>query len=272
MRRLFGILSLELFSELLWVSLSRAQLANYTWSRLNYTDIPTEPMKQRACHHLHPVFLARGLLLLLLLMPLSASWATGWTDFKLDVGDGYSIYKASSMDVCLSKPYGPGVCGSKESGVGPVSKYINAPGYILTRNLGRMKVTNDNGDEYEQVDTSKQYYFVVNKTTDEVKGPLSESEFLARPEIVALAPLDWQHPTNPNGFPGPITLLIVLVALVVLTIVALLLASPLIVIILLLVRRSRKRRRAKSNARLGGDTRVNPAQMVNERASATPES
>jgi len=237
---------------------------DYALCRRHYTDIPTEPMKQRSCHQLLTGSLIRGLTLLLLCMSLSTGWATGWTDFKLDIGDGYSIYKSSSMDVCLSKPYSPAVCGSKESGVGPVNKYINAPGYILTRNLGRISVIADNGDEREDIDTSKQYYFVVNKTTDEVKGPLSESEFLARPEIVALAPLDWQHPTNPNGFPWPITLLIVFVALVAVTSVALIFASPFIVIILLLVRRSRKRRRVKINSRPNRDTHAHPAQMLSE--------
>ncbi|MBT7162123.1 MAG: hypothetical protein HN904_05055 [Victivallales bacterium] len=138
-------------------------------------------------------------IVLALLAPVTICLGAGMTDFDADIGDGYSVYQMNSFDVCI---------GKTESGVlilrpddhpdtGPLDRYIMAPDHILARNWGSKPRNSFPGDTLREVDRSRRVFFTISKATDEVTGPLSEREFLARPEVTGLASLDWQRP-KPN--------------------------------------------------------------------------
>ena len=39
----------------------------------------------------------------------SSLLATGWNDYSLDIGDGYMVFRANSMDVSIGKVAGEGL-------------------------------------------------------------------------------------------------------------------------------------------------------------------
>ncbi len=137
--------------------------------------------------------------ILTFLLSASVCFASGWHDYTLDIGDGYNVFRANSMDVCIGKANGRLILYPNDhDNVGPVVRYIVTPDYVLTKNLGRKPRNLFEGDTFQNVDSSQEHFFVIAKVNDEVSGPYSEEEFLQRPEVASLGQLDWQIPTNPN--------------------------------------------------------------------------
>jgi hypothetical protein len=131
----------------------------------------------------------------ILLLSAFACFASGWRDYTLDIGDGYYIFRANSMDVCVGKAdHGLILYPDKFANVGPVVRYITTPQHILTRNLGRKSRNLFQGDTFQDVDPSQTFFFVISKGTDEIVGPLSEDEFTGRPEVASLGQPNWQTP------------------------------------------------------------------------------
>jgi hypothetical protein len=134
------------------------------------------------------------------LLSASACFASGWSDFTLDIGDGYTVVRCNSLDVCIGKAGHSLILSPGDyDGVGPVVRYISTPDYILTNNLGRKPRNLFEGDTFEDVDPSKECFFVIAKATDEVHGPFSANEFSGQPEVAGLGRLDWKTPRNPNS-------------------------------------------------------------------------
>ncbi|MCL4473909.1 MAG: hypothetical protein M1539_02960 [Actinobacteria bacterium] len=112
-------------------------------------------------------------LTLLLLAPFCL--ATGWNDYTLDIGDGYDVFRANSLDVCIGKSSGSLIlCPSNYDNVGPIDQYITTPQHIFTKNLGRKPRNLFEGDTFQDIDSSKTFYFIIYKANDEVIGPLTE--------------------------------------------------------------------------------------------------
>lgn len=134
---------------------------------------------------------------ILLMAPIC--FASGWGDFSLDIGDGYSVYRCNSLDVCIGKADGSLILyPDKHESVGPVIQYITTPQYVFTKNLGRKHRDMFEGDTFQNIDTSQEFFFIIFKGTDKVAGPLSKDEFMIRPEISGSGQLDWKTPRNPN--------------------------------------------------------------------------
>jgi len=137
--------------------------------------------------------------ILTILLSVTTCMASGWNDFTLDIGDGYTVVKCNSMDVCIGKTDHSLILYPRgHDKVGPVVRYINTPDYILTKNLGRKPRNLFEGDSFQDIDPSKENFFVISKVSDKVNGPFSKEEFLKRPEVITLGQLDWQTPNNPN--------------------------------------------------------------------------
>lgn len=127
--------------------------------------------------------------------------AQGWTDFELSIDDNYKIVKSNTLDIALCRADGTGVISPLAyEGVGPIVEYAVTPMHIFTRNHGRMRRGLFAGDTFEDVDKSREYFFIVTKADDSVRGPLSEAEFVVDPSIRATGPIDWDYPWNPIGF------------------------------------------------------------------------
>jgi len=139
------------------------------------------------------------ILILAIILPVTVSYASGWNDFVLDIGDGYAVLKWNNMDVCIGKgDYSLILCPQQFEGVGPVVGYMTSPDYIFTKNSGRKLSKNFTGDTFEDIDLSKKFFFIIKKGKDEVIGPMSENIFNDRSELKTLTIIDWKTPKDPN--------------------------------------------------------------------------
>ena len=124
--------------------------------------------------------------------------ATGWNDYELDIGDGYSIFRANSDDVYLVKGNRPLFHQNDFGEVGRIFQYYHGKDYIFTKNYGRKPRNLFKGDTLEESDLSKEFYFIIIKESDNVTGPLSESEFMQHPIVKQMEVIKWKKPRNPN--------------------------------------------------------------------------
>ena len=61
---------------------------------------------------------------LLLVIIAPSLQASGWHDYTLRIGDGYTVFRANSMDICISTERGYGIlCPREDENVGPVTAY-----------------------------------------------------------------------------------------------------------------------------------------------------
>lgn len=140
------------------------------------------------------IFIISGLLMALGTLPVEAF---GWKDSRNDLGDGYGIIRLSSLEVCVKNADGAVIFNPLNyGGVGPLELYSLKPGFIFTKNAG----LEETGDGDPAVDSTRHFYFVIHKGTDEVEGPFSEAEFINHSEVGAEANtgLDWQAPRRLN--------------------------------------------------------------------------
>ena len=124
-----------------------------------------------------------------LLITTSSCFASGWNDYQLDIGDGYRIYRCNSIEIGISRVRGNILTGDK-SQVGPLQKYAITDDHIFAWHYGRSGW---------DIDQTKEYWFVIEKITDNVIGPVSREQFNELPEVIAGDPIDWQSPENPQA-------------------------------------------------------------------------
>lgn len=116
-------------------------------------------------------------------------------DFTLEIGDGYTLIRASSVDVGVGKKDGCLLLSPFEyDKVGPVVRFAGTRDHIFTWHHGRKPRNLFDGDSVKEVDPSREYYFIISKLYDVVQGPFSGSEFNARPEVAGLGSVDWRTP------------------------------------------------------------------------------
>lgn len=139
------------------------------------------------------------LALIVLLLMSSCCFATGWHDYRLDIGDGYIIFRANALDVGLSKRGGSIIVSPTDyDGVGPIVSYANKEKFVFTRNIGTKDRHLVAGDPFQDLDHTNEFYFIVSKEDDEVIGPLSETDFVNHPNVLSVNAIDWHVPKNPN--------------------------------------------------------------------------
>jgi hypothetical protein len=132
-------------------------------------------------------------------LPLAVHLTVGWNDYSLDIGDGYMVFRANSMDVCIGQAGGSIILYPQDyAEVGPVVAYEVKNEYILTKNAGRIPRNLFEGDTFENVDYGKEWYFVIPKATDEPLGPYAKADFLDVLKEKGIQNVDWVEPKNPN--------------------------------------------------------------------------
>ena len=178
--------------------------------------------------------------------------AQGYGDYALDIGDGYRVVRCNGMDVAICKTDRNIVILSPSDyeKVGPLDQYITTPDFIFTRNLGRKPRNLHEGDTFEDVDPSQEYFFSITKGTDVVHGPFNQEEFSRLPEVMNLDKLYWKDPENHNpwwvyGF----FIKGLIIFLVVAAIDSYWISIPFIVGVVLLIRYKRKKRKEKCPTR-----------------------
>lgn len=128
----------------------------------------------------------------------SLASAQGWTDYSLDIGDGYQIVRANSIDIMLCRDSAIVLDRDKGPNLGPIVGYAKTPTHILTKHAGTKPRNLFEGDTFLEVDATKTFYCIVPKGSEDGYGPYNESEFYARPELAGITQVDWTAPHNPN--------------------------------------------------------------------------
>ena len=144
--------------------------------------------------------LSRAPLFLLALTSLPHfACASGWNDYELAIAPGYKIVRCNSLDVCLEHDDGPLIyVPGNYANTGPVVGYSVTDTHVLLRTLGRTPRKLFDGDTFENVDPSQEYYFVFCKSTDQLEGPFSLVEFRSHAVVKEVGEPEWTKPTNPN--------------------------------------------------------------------------
>lgn len=124
--------------------------------------------------------------------------ASGWHDFELDIGDGYSIFRANAFDISLSRKGQIIVSHYDFNDIGPIVGYSKDSAHILLKAAGWKPRNLFPNDDFREIDSSKSFYFVVRVQDGKVEGPLSEQEFGKSPAVVATGRFEWTKPKNPN--------------------------------------------------------------------------
>ena len=134
-----------------------------------------------------------------LLLSVATCQASGWNDFTLNIGGGYSIFRANSMDVSIGKNNGSLILFPRDyDNVGPVVRYAVTPKYIFTKNAGTKPRNLFEGDTFQDIDYSQEYYFILIKGVDKVIGPLSKEKFSSHQEVGNPQKIGWKKPKKPN--------------------------------------------------------------------------
>jgi uncharacterized membrane protein len=175
--------------------------------------------------------------------------ASGWNDYNLDIGDGYMVFRANSMDVCIGQTGGSLILYPQDyAEVGPVIAYDMRTDFILTKNAGRIPRNLFEGDTFENVDYEKEWHFLIPKATNEPLGPFTETVFLNVLEEKGIQNIEWVRPRNPN-FWTPLLggLMFIAIAIPILAIKYFYISVPLIALLVLgIIRLLKKRKQNKS--------------------------
>lgn len=76
----------------------------------------------------------------------------GWADYDYTIGNGYTLFRANSMDVCVTRGNSVVVFGDTQNGAGPIVQYAVTPTHIYTRHAGRKLRNLFPGDTFEDID------------------------------------------------------------------------------------------------------------------------
>ncbi len=173
--------------------------------------------------------------------------AQGWLDYKLEIGDGYAIWRNNSMDISVANSTDTLLIGPGENdAIGPVVEYSTTERFIFTKNLGKKPRNLFTADTLQEVDIAQEFYFILIKGPDTVIGPLTQQEFESRPEVQSISPIKWKSPENPNFWlPVLGTLYFLLLVIPFLVIKYFWITIPTVAVICFMIRRQRKKRLSK---------------------------
>jgi hypothetical protein len=130
----------------------------------------------------------------LVLLAPNSIWATGWLDYKLDIGGGFAIYRTNAFEVSLGGSDGSLlICPSDFPGqVGPLREYAITESVVATRHSGvRPHAANPS---LPTADDSIEWFFLVKRASSTAIGPMTRADF----ERLHPSRLAWRQPSNPN--------------------------------------------------------------------------
>lgn len=125
--------------------------------------------------------------------------ASGWNDFTLSIDPNYQIVRCNSFDIGLSDASGL-VIYSPRAGdkTGPVTGYVVTDTYVFLRTTGQTPRNAFPGDEYVDADLSQEFFFIVDKSNNDLRGPLTLKDFSDDPIASSVAHVEWVLPENPH--------------------------------------------------------------------------
>jgi len=174
----------------------------------------------------------RNILVILSIVYSISSQASGWNDYNLEIGDGYSIFRANSFDVTLAKDMGLIISNHNFNEIGPITHYHKDSENIFIKATGWKNRGAFDGNIFKEIDDSKEFFFIVAVGSTEVKGPLDLKDFNDTQELKEMGNVGWIAPQNPN-FWTPLlgTLMFISFAIMIMYIVNWFITVPVTVIV-----------------------------------------
>ena len=78
-------------------------------------------------------------------------------------------------------------------GIGPVRFFAENDRYLFLKTVGRKRYSDRPENDFEGADSTKQFLFILDQSSEQVVGPLSVSEFEDRTSQ-QVSDLDWKRP------------------------------------------------------------------------------
>ena len=136
---------------------------------------------------------------LLLLCP-GSTLAQGWADFEFSIDRNFRFVRCNSLQTIITNNGRIIFDPTDYPSVGPINKYSNHSSHIFIKNLGRRPRNAIPGDTFEEIDESVTCFFIIDKKSVTVSGPLTQLQFDSDPAVKTIGDVRWRHPYNPLGF------------------------------------------------------------------------
>ncbi len=113
--------------------------------------------------------------------------------------NGFEFVRCNSVDTVVCPPGSSTVIFSPYDfdGVGPIREFATTNKYVFLRNAGRKTRNLFAGDEFQEVDASRHYYFIISTGDYSKIGPLTQAEFTNHQVVRSTGSLNWKSPVNP---------------------------------------------------------------------------
>jgi len=138
-----------------------------------------------------------GTIILLFLQPVCCL-ATGWTDYEIDLGDGYSLVRGNSTDIFITR--GDYVVFPESHGqdIGIIVRYAITDRYIFLENVGTKRRETSGGNWFLEPDPSRRFFYILAKRSNEIFGPFSHTELERQLTAIGVSSLSWKERRNPH--------------------------------------------------------------------------
>lgn len=123
-------------------------------------------------------------------------------DYNLKIDDDYEISRANDLQVSLKYTGQHGLVYYHDMfpATGPIYSYKVTPTHIFLWVYGRKLRNHFPGDQYEDVDPSNQSYLILDKSNQELVGPLNLADFQAHSIVQSFGEFSWAKARNPDPF------------------------------------------------------------------------
>ena len=115
-------------------------------------------------------------------------------DYRFSVNGRYDFVRCNSVETVIARKAGGIVFSPLDySGIGPVRFFAENDRYLFLKTVGRKRYSDRPENDFEGADSTKQFLFILDQSSEQVVGPLSVSEFEDRTSQ-QVSDLDWKRP------------------------------------------------------------------------------
>ena len=111
------------------------------------------------------------------LCSVRASHAQG--DYSRAIGGGYDFVRCNATETVISRSSRVVFSPLDYPEVGPIKNYCLTPEALFLQTVGRKRVSSNPKNTFEGPDRSRTFFFLIDRSSDVVAGPLDENQFLS---------------------------------------------------------------------------------------------
>jgi hypothetical protein len=139
--------------------------------------------------------ISRKNIIIVLILFVIESFATGWNDYEIKIDENYSIVRSSSNNIYL---YYKNYKVIKNDKSGPISEYNITNEYIFLKKNRLYQRNKFEGDTYQMVDYKKSIFYIINKKDNSYLSFTNKKLFTKKTEERVNTEIEWLYSSNPN--------------------------------------------------------------------------